>query len=312
MSANFSAYLSVVTNQVASLSERVDNAEWAPRAEPEQQSRPSSRAETPASQTTPLWCDRPLDKPLPTGPIVWPDDKEDVETGSDEADGCQLHRVSPTTEASLVEMFSAPASNATRRRWRKAYGMPATDCTKYPKLDNTLKTQVPKEGKDADPDAVGPLASILEMQQAGRLTPETAAEAATQALWFIGNAHSNISAERRKRVITNFNKDLRPLVEESERFSRAAPLLFGKEFEKEAKEHIDSVRSIRKLGSAPSRGQRQQFFRHSCPHTYSQAACGGGAFRGGSRGRGRGRYHPYQTGKENHQPGRQNGNTHRT
>ena len=39
---------------------------------------------------------------------MWPDDDEDAETGSDEADVFQLHCVSPTMEATLVEIFSEP------------------------------------------------------------------------------------------------------------------------------------------------------------------------------------------------------------
>ena len=69
---------------------------------------------------------------------------------------------------------------------------PASDRTKCPKLDGTLKLQVPKDGKDVDRalsylqtfvlDAVALLTSLLEKQQAGCLTMEGAAEAVTQAI----------------------------------------------------------------------------------------------------------------------------------
>jgi hypothetical protein len=138
---------------------------------------------------------------------------------------------------------------------------------------------------------VGPLASLLELKQAGRLTPEAAVEVATQSVRFLGNAHAYISAKRRRRVVSHLNNDLRPLVEELDRFQTAAPYLFSKDFERSAKEHIDSVRSLKKI-TALFGGLRQlQFFRQGHPHTYSQAAqaaCEGGAFRGGSRGMGRG------------------------
>lgn len=39
---------------------------------------------------------------------MWPDDEEDAETGGDEADVFQLHCVSTTMEATLVEIFSGP------------------------------------------------------------------------------------------------------------------------------------------------------------------------------------------------------------
>ena len=136
---------------------------------------------------------------------------------------------------------------------------------------------MPKDCKDTDRSlgrlqalALGPLSNLLEIKQAGKLTPEAAADAATQALRFLGNAGSNISTERRKHVVAHLNKDLRPLVEESERFSEAAPLLFGKDFEKSAKEHVDFVKSLRKL-SANSGAPPRQFFRHGRPHSFSQA-----------------------------------------
>ena len=114
----------------------------------------------------------------------------------------------------------------------------------------------------------------------------------------MGNAHAHISTERRKKAVTHLNSELRPLVEESERFQAAAPLRFGKDFEKSAKEHIDSVKTLKKVG-APGGPRQSQFFRQGRSHTYAQAARGGGAIRGGSRNAGRGRFRPYQMGKEN-------------
>ena len=58
---------------------------------------------------------------------------------------------------------------------------------KCPKLDSTLKAQVPKACKDGDRlfcrlrtlvlDTVGPLTRVLELQQKGRLTSEAASQA---------------------------------------------------------------------------------------------------------------------------------------
>ena len=147
-------------------------------------------------------------------------------------------------------------------------------------------------------DTVGPLASLLEMNQARHLTPETVTEAATQALRFLGNAHSHISMERRRRVVAFLNQDLQPLVEEPDRFLTAAPLLFGRDFEKSAKDHVDLVKSIRKL-SNPNGGYKQQVFRQGRRHNFFQAARGGGSFRGGSRNAGRVQFRPYKTSREN-------------
>jgi hypothetical protein len=99
----------------------------------------------------------------------------------DDTKGCPLYQVSAATEAFLTEAFTNPVPNTTRRRWRRTYGIPATDVTKCPKLDNTLRAQVPKNGKERDRvfsriqtlllDAVGPLAGVLEAHQDGCLTP---------------------------------------------------------------------------------------------------------------------------------------------
>ena len=140
---------------------------------------------------------------------------------------------------------------------------------------------------------------MLEIHRAGKLTPEVAVEAATQSLKFQGNTHFNISFERRRKVATNLNNDLHPLVEEPERFSKAAPYLFGRDFEKLVREHVETVRSLRKLNVAPSASYCQgQFFRQGCSH---QAAWGGRPYSRSSRGGGRGCFRPYQN-RENRQP----------
>ena len=113
---------------------------------------------------------------------------------------------------------------------------------------------------------------MLEQEQAGQLKAESVADATTQALHFLGNTHAHISTEQRKRIINHFNVDLRPLVEDADRFRSAAPLLLGKDFEKWAKENVDSVQS---LGSAHG-GHRQPqfFFIRPPPHLLSSCSWG--------------------------------------
>ena len=132
MSENISSQLTTISTKVTTLSASVDSVERALRAQGGDECPTAITSETPASQTPRLWCDRPLDELLPTGPLIWPD-KDDETEGGDVADnGCQLHRVSKATETFLDEAFLKPVSNATRRRWRKTYGMPATEVTKCP------------------------------------------------------------------------------------------------------------------------------------------------------------------------------------
>ena len=317
MSETFTTQLSAINSQILVLNERVNNVENVEKGPKPTESTAASRpvlsttlqAPTPsvskeAANTPPLlWCDRPIDEPIPTDVVTWPN-----EDPTDGEDGCQLHKISDETEAFLESAFTKPVSNSTRRRWRKIHGMPACDSTKCPKLDSTIKAQLPKECKEADRplarlqalvlDAVGPLSALLELHQKGQLTPDKAGEAASQALRFLGNASTNISAERRRKIANYLNKDLHPLIEDGD-FSNAAPQLFGKDFEKSAKEHIDSVKSLRKISQTANQGAGQRFFRQS--HSYAQAARGGGSFRVGSH-RGRGRYRPYQAPNKENRP----------
>ena len=149
--------------------------------------------------------------------------------------------------------------------------MPACDATKCPRLDATIKAQASRARlQTLLLDVVGPLTSLLEQGQKGHLTPKAAADAATQALRFLGNASAAISHERRKCVADCLNRDLRPLLEEEDRFREAAPYLFGKEFERSAKDHIDSVKSLRKMTQQQSLPSGTPFFRQGCP--FNQAA----------------------------------------
>ena len=150
MSETFATQLAAINRQMSALSERVDGVEQDPRPTDPPQHTPESSTPTP-TQPSRLLCDRPLDEPLPDGPLIWPDDLEDEPLPVDNVDeGCQLHRISQSTECLLKEAFSKPVANATRRRWRRTHGIPASDHTKCPKLDNTLRAQVPKDCKDTD------------------------------------------------------------------------------------------------------------------------------------------------------------------
>ena len=231
--------------------------------------------------------------------LTWPDDVEPEEHG------CPLHRVSSATEALLKDAFSKTVPNDTRRRWQKQFGMPASDHTKCPKLDTTLKARLPKQCKEADRplaclqtlllDTMGPLTHLLELHRNDKLTPEAVAETTAQAVKFVGNASAAISQDRRRRAGAFFNEDLKPFIEEQEHFTEAAPLLFGREFLSTAKSHADSVKALDRLSQKgnqrQSRPNGQQFFRSGRPY---HAARGGGSHRGGSQNyRGRGRFRPY-------------------
>ena len=201
----------------------------------------------------PWWQRDPNERMVldPDEVLTWPDDVEPEEHG------CPMHGVSSATEALLKDAFLKTVPNDTRCRWRKQFGMPASDYTKCPKLDTTLKARLPKQCKEADsplarlqtllPDTMGPLTHLLELHRNDKLTPETVAETAAKAVKFVGNASVAISQERRRQAGAFFNEDLKPLIEEQEYFTEAAPLLCGREFLSTAKSHADSVKELDRL-----------------------------------------------------------------
>ena len=252
------------------------------------------------------WADRPLDEPADyTASITWMDE----EPADADNSVRPLVQVSEGTARAIKTAFKGPLLNTARLQTRKGYSFPDVEDTKCPKLDRVIKQNLSKEVKEADAaaaklqtltlDAVAPLVHILEEAQKGTLSIQSAAEAAKSALVLLGNASAHMTKERRKKVVKDLNKDLLPLAEDSEVFEEAAPLLFGSSFERKMKEHLESLKCLRK-SLAPKAGSRgDQFFRGSRPYYPSR---GGGS---NYRGRGGQRYQPYfhrRGGKESQQP----------
>ena len=75
------------------------------------------------------------------------------------------------------------------------------------------------------------------MQQKGTFWKEINVEVIKQAMQFLGNASSVISAERSCRVADYLNKDLRPQIKEEERFQDAQPFLFGNNLKQVVRDH---------------------------------------------------------------------------
>ena len=94
-------------------------------------------------------------------------------------------------------------------------------------------------------------------------------------------------------MVKDLNKYATSLAED-EMFKEAAPKLFGEGFETKLKQHVDTVRCLRK--ASLSQGHGQQFFRGGHPQgNYNR---GGGAHRGRfNKGPRQPRFQPYQ--KEN-------------
>ena len=80
------------------------------------------------------------------------------------------------------------------------------------------------------------------------LTLKDAAEMAQQALKLLENASATISVDRRQKTTHYLNWELSNLVKDQKTFTDTASLLFGKDFDKQAKEHhwhSDAVCSLR-------------------------------------------------------------------
>ena len=164
-----------------------------------------------------------------------------------------------------------------------------------------MKQNLSKDVRDSDVNvaklqtlmlkAVDPLVHILEEAQRGTLTSKTATEAGGTALALLGNASAHMTCDRRKRVLRDLNKDLLPLAEDEEVFKGAAPLPFGDSFKRKMKEHLESLKCLRR-SIAPKSGPEQFFSERPLPLPCTW----------GRHFRGRGgvqRYNPYhQRGRE--------------
>ena len=144
-----------------------------------------------------------------------------------------------------------------------------------------VKQNLTKEIRDADSnvaklqtltlDAVAPLVHILEEAQRGSLTVKTAVDAAGAALAYLGNASAHMTCEPRKQVLRDLNKDLLPHTEDKEAFKGATPLLFGETFERRMKDHLKSLKCLRR-SMAPKPGTNQFFSEGPLPLSCSGEA----------------------------------------
>ena len=152
-------------------------------------------------------------------------------------------------------------------------------------------------------DAIGPLVTLLELAEQDQLTAERVVTLTKLALRFVGSASVQVSRERRKRAIEEMNGKLVELVEKDSIYEKAAPLLFGDQFAKEAKEREDQLRALDRATNC-SNFQRPQNFQSRRPHGFNREGGMNPGRQGYQFGAGRGHFRPYQfkaatRGKEN-------------
>ena len=257
------------------------------------------------SQSDRHWADRDdtvLDLP-PLKGDEWVNDDDDKLVTS-----VQEGRLSRETTAFLEEAFSTTLENSQRREVRDHYAVPSTPMTWTPKVDDIFALLDSKFMKSAEArqmdkdllqsqgyllDAVRPLAHLLVgTRPEGLMDLKEAKQAVSDALQLLGNANSQISRLRRKRILMkSCNLDIANLADRADLFMQAAPHLFGDGFEAKMKERVEAVRVLQK-SSKPYQQLQSWFFQSGRPQRG-----GGQSYRGG-RGCGF-RYNP--TGLPPHQ-----------
>ncbi len=99
-----------------------------------------------------------------------------------------------------------------------------------------------------------PFTHLLEAEQrGGPPTWEEAKEAVVAATELVGNASAKMTHLMREKVTTDLNKALLPVAKEETNFKTAPLSLFGTEFAKKAKDHIDQVKAMRAVARCAPR-----------------------------------------------------------
>lgn len=221
----------------------------------------------------------PKEKPNYAERINWDSDEEE--------ENPKLVEVSEKTQSLLVEACTRSVPNNVRRKTRSAYPLPKVAATKTPQMDTFLKTDLSPASKALDKDlaklqtfvldALAPLSLVLDRDSKGQtMSKEETLEAVHTAVHLIGNANARISRVRREKAIVDINKALLPLVQDDSNFVDAPPVLFGSEFGRKSKEHVDQVKALRSTISKDP--PKRTFFRGNPPGR------GGSTYRGRRNG----------------------------
>ena len=279
MRSSFGGMIEDINTRVDELSEKVNNP-------------PPSTAPSQIPESTPArrhWADddsTAQDRPL-VGPHCW--------NNSDDEDGdCQraVIKLSEEDEKLVRTVFSSTLPNAERRRLRNSYpttGLPQTKCPRLdPVFKSSLASKTDTKAIDSELaraqafilDPIGPLTYILgKLESDQGVSSEELGKTLRESITLLGNASSQISRTRRKRVLKTLNPKMQDMAEEQELFGDSAPNLFGNGFESKMKERSDSLRILEK-SSGPPPAKKRQFFRQS--HPTGPQRGGGSANRGGS------------------------------
>ena len=266
-----------------------------------------AHSSTPSSTHTPEnWGDRMDrhdrgDESLPLdgeAVLTWSDDG-----GEEDESDQKKSSLSEETTGLVKAAFSKTLPNASRRETRGRCPVPCVPQTRCPRVDPIFKAPESRfstntEAKQVDNDlqklqaymldVAAPLLELAEAAESPSNTtlPRDPKEMVMDALTLLGNAVTQTSKVRRKRILKICNQDIQDLAEEEDLFLEASPNLFGREFEKQMKERAESVKLLSKSQQrSGSQSGSNSFFRKGRPF---QTQKGGGlSYRGG-----RARYNP--------------------
>ena len=211
-------------------------------------------------------------------PYLGSGEEEDVENSI-------LTEVSEETHKLLTTACTRSVPLEVRKRTRGRFKLPKVEATRTPKMDHVMRSLAPQAARSADKelariqtfvlDSLAPVTAILE--NGLQMSRKEVTEATSAAAILIGNANAQISHLRREKLVTSINKNLTPLVKDDADFTEVAPNLFGADFSKRAKEHLDQVKSLRYSTRAQQDSGRKPLFCRGFP-----------SGRGAARGRGGG------------------------
>ena len=189
------------------------------------------------------------------------------EQATDEA---RVVEVLPRTEVCITAGFHS-MPNSARRSLRSKFILPKAPVTRAPRLDKVYVDSCSKSTKQADRslahiqalmlDVAGPISEALEQlnvtteddSEEIELDLEKLGATLEVAPTFLGNTSTQTSNLRRLKLMEDINKDLVPYtMDQEEHFIAQAPMLFGNQFMKNATEHWEQVKALRKVRDHPA------------------------------------------------------------
>ena len=161
----------------------------------------------------------------------------------------------------LQKHFNRSLSDTERNAIRKDFPKPGVDALVAPKLDQEVKEQLKRKGKDPHFGAekslykiqeemlevAGPLTCLWAdlLNEGAKVTPEDTLLLIQRALVLLGSASHSISLERRKVAWTRLNPRLKSLA--SEEYDKRESSLFGPGFLEKASKRLEAEKTLARV-----------------------------------------------------------------